>query len=75
MSFKIQSLSKQFFREAQLARERIAREVAERLEKEYAEEIAKRSKGANIAPPSSLLMESSDFEPPQIGKNLNSLFN
>lgn len=56
------------FREAQLARERAAKEVAERLEREHAEEVAKRGKGAAIAPPTEL-MEPSVFEPePPQGK-------
>ncbi|KAI6204688.1 hypothetical protein M3Y94_00705300 [Aphelenchoides besseyi] len=46
-------------REAQLAKEQAAREVAERLEKEHEEEERKRRAGAAIAPPSALLEQDS----------------
>ncbi|KAI6230593.1 Splicing factor 45 [Aphelenchoides fujianensis] len=57
-------------REAQLAKELAAREVAERLEREHAEEAAKRKAGAAIAPPTFLLeqdsvvLEPSTSQPP-----------
>ncbi|KAI6227524.1 Splicing factor 45 [Aphelenchoides fujianensis] len=57
-------------REAQLAKELAAREVAERLEREHAEEAAKRKAGAAIAPPTDLLeqdsvvLEPSTSQPP-----------
>ncbi|KAI6170850.1 Splicing factor 45 [Aphelenchoides bicaudatus] len=52
-------------REVQLARERAAKEVAARLEREHAEEIAKRGMGAAIAPPTELIDSSPiEEEPP-----------
>jgi len=42
-------------REAQLARERAAKEIADRLARDHAEEEAKRRSGAAIAPPKQLI--------------------
>ncbi|VDM92137.1 unnamed protein product [Litomosoides sigmodontis] len=46
------------------AREKIAKEIAERLNREHQEEIAKRTAGAAIAPPKTLMEEDSRVELP-----------
>ncbi|EFO25312.1 G-patch domain-containing protein [Loa loa] len=46
------------------AKEKIAKEIAERLNREHQEEIAKRTAGAAIAPPKILMEEDSRVEPP-----------
>ncbi|MCP9265811.1 SPF45 [Dirofilaria immitis] len=46
------------------AKEKIAKEIAERLNREHQEEIAKRTSGAAIAPPKTLMEEDSKVEPP-----------
>ena len=50
------------FRDARLAKEKIAKEVAERLHKEHLEEEAKRKSGACFAPPLSLIETDSKVE-------------
>uniref|UniRef100_A0A915B5W0 Splicing factor 45 n=1 Tax=Parascaris univalens TaxID=6257 RepID=A0A915B5W0_PARUN len=45
------------------AKEKIAKEIADRLHREHQEELAKRSVGAAIAPPQALMEEDSRVEP------------
>ncbi|CAD5225936.1 unnamed protein product [Bursaphelenchus xylophilus] len=52
-------------RELQLAKERIAKEIAERLAKEHAEEERKRKIYAQFAPPQALIEDSTVIKEPQ----------
>lgn len=52
--FKINNLGKDFS-EAQLVKERIAKEIADRLLQEHSEEEDKRKSGSAIAPPQALI--------------------
>lgn len=69
-------LESEINREAQKVKEKVAKEIAERLSKQHEEEQAKRRAGAAIAPPQALLEEApttstqnENFESPaQFGK-------